>query len=404
MPSDTISVKMLGEFSIEWNGNTISDKNNRMRKVWLLLAYLIYNRTQQITQDHYISLLQSKSSDDSTDPGANLKAMFFRLRSMLDQLGESAGHTLILRQSGSYVWNPDILLTLDTEVFEQLCQAGNEASEPSEKLGHYLQALELYQGDFLPKLSAESWAMPLSAYYHQLYLDTTEKALALLETDARWSDIVHLCEHTLKIEAYQESIYQHLMRAQLALGESSEALHMYEEMSDLLFSTFGVMPSEESRALYRKAMRSENSYAIPAGEIRESLKELDAPKGALFCEYDFFKILYQAQARALVRSGDTIHIALFSIQGRGQKELSRRSLDRAAENLKELLISNLRQGDIITRCSSSQLLIMLPQANYENSCAVCERLLRAFNRQYPHTPADIKFCVQPLEPLEFTSR
>ena len=44
------------------------------------------------------------------------------------------------------------------------------------------------------------------------------------------------------------------------------------------------------------------------------------------------------------------------------------------------------------------------QQNYENSCAVCDRLLRAFNRQYPHTPVEIKFSVQPLEPLEPTPR
>ena len=42
---------------------------------------------------------------------------------------------------------------------------------------------------------------------------------------------------------------------------------------------------------------------------------------------------------------------------------------------------------------------MLPQANYENSCKVCERLLKAFERQYPHSPVDIKYSVQPLEPM-----
>ena len=194
------------------------------------------------------------------------------------------------------------------------------------------------------------------------------------------------------------------MRAKLALDDSSAALHIYEDMSELLFSTFGVMPSDESRTLYRKAMRGKDSLSLPLGTVQEDLREADIAKGALFCEYDFFKILYQAQARALVRSGDTIHIALFSIYKRGKKELSRRSLDCAVENLKELLIKNLRQGDIVTQCSVSQLIVMLPQANFENSCAVCDRLLRAFNRQYPHTPADIQFTVQPLEPLESPRR
>ena len=68
-------------------------------------------------------------------------------------------------------------------------------------------------------------------------------------------------------------------------------------------------------------------------------------------------------------------------------------------NLQTLMIENLRAGDVLTRCSISQMIVMLPQANYENSCLVCQRILRAFHRQYPHTPAEITYSVQPLEPL-----
>ena len=86
----------------------------------------------------------------------------------------------------------------------------------------------------------------------------------------------------------------------------------------------------------------------------------------------------------------------------GEKELARRSLDLAVENLKNQIVSNLRQGDVVTQCSASQLIAMLPQANYENSCMVAERLLKSFNRQYPHSPVSVSFSVQPLEPLEMS--
>ena len=68
------------------------------------------------------------------------------------------------------------------------------------------------------------------------------------------------------------------------------------------------------------------------------------------------------------------------------------------DNLRQLLIRSLRQGDVLTRCSASQIIVMLPQANYENSCAVCQRICEAFYRQYPHTPAKIHFSIHPLEP------
>ena len=79
-------------------------------------------------------------------------------------------------------------------------------------------------------------------------------------------------------------------------------------------------------------------------------------------------------------------------------DLSKRSLDRCMENLQELIRFSLRRGDVAARCSVSQYILLLPQANYENSCMVCERDIRAYCRQYPHSPATLHYSVQPLEP------
>ena len=397
--STVLNVNMLGTFSIQYGEKSVDDRSNRMKKVWLLLAYLIFCRNSSTTQDNYLSLLRGAGSDESADPNGRLKAIFYRARTMLNQIDEAAGRDWIVRKNGTYAWNTEIPLRLDAEEFEVLCKQAETEPDNHRRLDLYLQALELYQGDFLPKLSVEPWVMPIHAYYHQMFLNASEQALTLLGANERWDEAAALCERALKIEPYSETIYQHLMRARIARKDRAGAQRAYEEMSELLFSLFGVMPSEESRALYREASRKEGTSTVPAGTVREQLKETSGAKGAMYCEYDFFKLLYQVQARAILRSGDVIHIALFSVHGIRGKELPRRSLDLAMNNLQELLVGNLRQGDIVTRCSVSQLIVMLPQANYENSCAVCQRLLKTFSRQYPHSPVDIHYIVHPLEPL-----
>jgi GGDEF domain-containing protein len=87
-----------------------------------------------------------------------------------------------------------------------------------------------------------------------------------------------------------------------------------------------------------------------------------------------------------------------SVCGENGAELPKRSLTRVMDNLGELIRTSLRKGDIASRCSVSQYIIMLPQSNYENSCMVMERIVKAFCRQYPHSPAELKYAVQPLEP------
>ena len=396
---ETLKVTMLGSFCIRKGEKFVDDRSNRMRKVWLLLAYLIYSRNSLSTQDTYLSLLRgAKTSEEIDDPSGRLKALFYRVRTMLDGVYPNAGHELITRKNGTYAWNTDIPMELDVEEFDRLCRAASGAEQP-EKLSLLLQALSLYQGDFLPKLSSEPWVMPISAYYHNLYLDCAQQALSLLAEENRFREVVALSQKALAIEPYSEELYQHLMKGYLALNDRTQVQTVYEQMSELLFDTFGVMPSDESRQLYREASRQVSHASVSADIVREQLREPSEAKGAMFCEYDFFKLLYQVQARAMLRSGDTVHIALLSLHGALGKELSRRSLDIAMENLQELIISSLRQGDVVTKCSKSQFIIMLPQANYENSCAVCQRIVKNFNRQYPHSPAEIHSHVQPLEPM-----
>ena len=398
--SEPLNIRMLGTFSIEYEGKKIDDQSNRMKKVWLLLAYIIFSRDSHVSQSHYLDLLQGSGSEESVNPGGRIKTMFYRVRSMLNELSETAGHDWIIRKNGTYAWNSDVPLRLDAEEFEELCRKASELTEEDERLAAFREALKLYGGDFLPKLSMESWVMPIAAYYHQMYLDAVEETLSILEKRELWEELTELCKKALKIEPYSETLYQHLMRGYIALKNRAAALNAYDELCELLFSNFAVMPSDESRALYREASKEEGNVVVPVNSVRDQLKEPVAAKGAVYCEYDFFKLLYQVQARAILRSGDIIHIALFSVHGRRGKELPRRSLDLAMDNLQELIIGNLRQGDVVTRCSISQFIVMLPGANYENSCAVCDRLLRAFNRQYLHSPADIHFSVQPLDPLE----
>ena len=397
MEDSILQVRMFGNFSIRKGEQEINDNDNRSKKVWLLLAYMIYCRSRSITQEELVGLLWS-DDESSANPLNALKTMFHRVRASLNQLDGAAGHTLIIRREGSYAWNTDVPFSFDVDDFEALCRAGAAAPDRDTRLATYLRALELYQGDFLQKLSSEPWVVPIAAYFHNMYIQALLEVLPLLEEDRRLAEAVALCRKAVEVEPYNELLYQHLMRDLLDQGEHRSVIAVYDSMSQLLFDSFGIMPADESRALYREAVRTVNDRAVSISTVREQLREPEGCGGALFCEYDFFKIIYYAEARAIARSGDAVHICLLSVTDEQGEELSKRSLDRCMENLQELIRVGLRRGDVAARCSMSQYILLLPQANYDNSCKVCERIIKAFCRQYPHSPAQLHYSVQPLEP------
>ena len=395
MNGPTLQVQMLGQFTLRYGDRTISDSDDRSRRVWSLLAYMLYNHGRSFAQEELIHLYWS-NSEKSADPGNALKSIFHRIRTALDKLQPGLGRLLIRRKAGRYFWNNAMPLSLDIEDFEAHFHAAEAAGDDDVRLAEYQAALALYAGDPLPRVTDEIWTIPIVAYYHSLYTRAAAGAIELLEKQERTAEAVALCRRAIHIEPYQEDLYEHLMRGLLRTGDMKGAMSVYEEMSEQLFAHFGVMPSETLRTLYRQATRTVNDRTLTMDEVCSQLEEPAPHGGAMVCEYDFFKILYRAEARSIARNGHSANICLLSVSGKDGEMLARRSLDPAMNNLQVLVQNNLRRGDVIARCSISQYIILLPQANYENSRMVADRLVSAFYRRYPHSPARLRYTVQPL--------
>lgn len=393
-----LKIQMLGGFSLSTPSARVSDRDNRSKKVWLFLAYMIYCRGQNIDAQDYIDLLWSRE-EQGGNPYNALKTILHRARMALEPLWPSAGHQILLRHGSSYRWNPDIPIKLDLDEFVRLCGEGKTAPDEDSRLACYLDALALYKGDFLPRLSTHLWVMPICAHYHQMYLDLVTRTLPLLEARHRYQEATEICRAALEREPYLEELYRHLMEALIHLDRSREAAAVYEDMTRLFMDNLGVMPEESTRVIYREALSTLQDQILPVDSVLERLREPEGPEGALICQYDIFRAIYHSMARSLARSGNAVHLALISVHNRNRSEaLPRRSLDRVMDNLQEVIRTSLRRGDIATRCSVSQFLLMLPQANFENSRMVCDRILRAFSRKYPHSPALPQVAVFPLEP------
>ena len=390
-----IEIRMLGSFTLQSGNSLISDENNRSRKVWALLAYLICHRGTSVSQKKLIELLWG-DDPTSTNPENALRITLHRLRSQLDLLWSGAGKELIIHKNGGYSWNEQAPIWVDSDQFENLIQAGNRPD--ADRLEACLEALSLYRGDFLERQSSESWVIPVTTHFHNLFVMLALETAGLLSRQDRHQEAAHICRRGITVEPYHEPLYQMLMKELAADGDQKGASAVYESLRKRLFDDFGIRPSEETRAIYREAAHTPEARTLPIDEVLEHLQEPEVIPGAMQCDYDYFKVLCHAESRAMERSGNATHVALLSATGLTGEPLPKRSLERIMTQLGQQVRQNLRRGDTISRCSSTQYIMMLPKANYEDSCMVCRRVINAYHKAYPHTAVRIKFMVQPLTP------
>ena len=390
---EPVKVCMLGEFTLQHGDSILRESGNRSRRIFGLLSFLICHRGHPVSQYKLIEQLWGDSAEVA-NPENTLRILLHRARTQLDQLYEGAGRDCILRKDGSYCWNPEIPVDADYERFEALLQN----KEPDGRLECLLEALSLYRGEFLSRQSSDNWVIPICTYFKNLFLQASQESVPLLMAGQRYEEAAEVCHSWLSAEPYSESACQMLMQVLATMGNPKGASEIYESFSRRLFDDFGIRPSGETRNVYRNLVHSPGDRTVAMDEVLEHIQEPEPLPGALLCDYDYFKMLCFAERRAMERNGNVTHVALLSITGPVDSPLSKRTLNRVMDQFGTLLRTNLRRGDVISQCSTSQYIIMLPKANYENSCMVCRRCIAAFQRAHPHVAARVKFLVQPLSP------
>ena len=318
------------------------------------------------------------------------------MRSLLEPLfGE--GLEPILSQRGAYAWNPAIACEMDVDRFELLCRRAQDTALPAQKrMALYEDAAEVYRGDYLPKLANQMWVVPISAHYHTLYLEAVKEYADLLEHAEKFEAMAELCTRASQLDPLDESLHTLIVRALLRQGKDSAALSHYEKATDLLYRNLGVRPSEELRALYREIMDVEERLETNLEVIQANLREAAQRPGAFVCEYGFFKEAYRLEARRSARSGACVHIALItvSLPDGGVPPLG--VLNTTMDQLLEVLVHNLRRGDVVSKYSGAQYVVMLPAANFEDSTMVVERIVNAFYRQHRRNFLKITYRIREL--------
>ncbi|MCQ5028361.1 winged helix-turn-helix domain-containing protein [Flavonifractor sp. DFI.6.63] len=389
-----VAVTMLGGFRIRVDGNVLTDEINRSQKLWNVLCYLIAHRERTVPQSEFIELFWPE--ENSANPTNALKTLLYRVRSLLEPLfGE--GLEPILSQRGAYAWNPAIACEMDVDRFELLCRRAQDTALPAQKrMALYEEAAEMYRGDYLPKLANQMWVVPISAHYHALYLEAVKEYADLLEHAEKFEAMAELCTRASQLDPLDESLHTLIVRALLRQGKDSAALSHYEKATDLLYRNLGVRPSEELRALYREIMDVEERLETNLEVIQANLREAAQRPGAFVCEYGFFKEAYRLEARRSARSGACVHIALItvSLPDGGVPPLG--VLNTTMDQLLEVLVHNLRRGDVVSKYSGAQYVVMLPAANFEDSTMVVERIVNAFYRQHRRNFLKLTYRIREL--------
>ncbi len=385
----SIKLRLLGGFHVDRDGQSMNELLSHSPKGLQLMQYLILNRGRMEASSELTRAMWPDT--DAVRPESALKTLISRLRTLLTQVDPALGQCLKTVRGG-YMWETQPGVSVDVEEFFTLAESLQGRIDPADdgQSRAFRRMMEIYSGRLLCEQEQPEWMKKRAESMHQLYLSLVEEYIQKLKRAERYQEVVSVCREALDADPLNTALNAHLMDGLVHAGREGEALQQYKYASEMTANDSGTALD----AYYTRMLQTDRDLNQSLAELKlELIAGMDKP-GALLCDRMVFAELFRLEQRSLERmEKPTISLGVAMLSG---MEDSPWQLDNAMTGLLDVLVRNLRRGDIVTRLNATQVAMLLPHASETDANMVMNRLKRSFYMKYP-SGCTLTFAITPID-------
>ena len=379
-----IYVQMLGGFSITVGDEKLDLGSNSKANFLKLTEIVLLRGMGGVSKRDLIDGIFGHKS--LLDENNSLNNLLHQARTQLKKAG-MPGRKIIDGKRGVYAPenNPDYEYILDVQEFEDVCLKAKSEKKDDKKLYYYQKAFGIYGGELLPEFATDYWVILESVRLKRLYDDVVDFLGKHYKEAEDFEALFDLYDKANKI--YPDNGWQiEMIDALILRKEYKTAYELYTKCAHYYQDELEVPIPDALRSCYERLsdnvrVVTDDIRQIQANIIRkgEKLKsEMGTRKiGAYLCPFTSFIDVYHVLRRNLERRGSSIFMMLCTlVDYEGKPIQNQEKLNARAEILQQSLSEGLRKGDVYTKYSSSQYLILLIGTKREDCAIIYQRLSR----------------------------
>ncbi len=378
--SNVLYVQMFGNHQIRYNGHPLTGEKMRDTHFTNLMQVLLHNVSNGVSRDYLEDLLLGDRDVENRHQA--LQTIVYKAKQKLKNMGKSAGLpdlNYIIFENGTYYWTPQIPVSEDAALFDELCRSAEECEDEDKRLKLYLEACYTYRGEFLPLHTAVLWASAEARRYQKQFDACVKQAAMILRKKEAWISLEKLGRYASETEPYSnwESL---TMEALVESGRGAEGSKFYVDTVDYYLNKQGIYPSAAMMDMIEKL----GNQILHTHEVFEHVyqvlsEEKEDVSGGYQCTYPTFCGIYRLAVRMAKKrkvDGYLMMCTLVDSKGNFVKEGER--FEELGARLDEAIKSSVRQGDAICRYGKGQFLVLL----LDMTKGECEKLQKCINRNF----------------------
>lgn len=169
-----------------------------------------------------------------------------------------------------------------------------------------------------------------------------------------------------------------------------EALDLYKNVQDQFYQSVGQPLSLKMKSLYKIIIANDEQEEINLKTLKTQLESDIDRSGAFYCDYEFFKHIYQVELRNIKRKCREQYLVVFEIS----TDLDDEPLRAIMTKLTKIIQNSLRMGDVYSRINKTQIVLLLPCETIDNGYAVIQRITQQFYRKVTRKQAKLHYHIE----------
>ena len=222
-----------------------------------------------------------------------------------------------------------------------------------------------------------------------------------MNTYRRYEEMSQICNVAIALDNLDEELHCWFIKALIGQNKQKLAVEQYQKAVDLLYENLGVRPSKELRDIYDELLKQQHEQELDLSIIQKELKADDNGRGAFLCEYGVFKKSYHLEIRRAGRLGMSIYLSLITLYPaaklKADSEQYQSTINEGMDMMQKVLLSSLRTGDVISKYSAGQFIVMLPTCQYETATMVMERIQDKFYESDKRRKLVVRYSVDEID-------
>ncbi len=235
-----LRIRALGQAQVWLNGEQITKKQWDSAATKELFFYLLAH-PEGVRKDKILEVFWPEATP--AKGSSAFHSTNYRLRRALQH------QDCILYKNGLYTINPELDYWYDVEVFQKLVEEARHSESAEEQASIYLEAIELYGGDYLEEFYSD-WQYFQREELQRQYFDALTHVADYYRENGRAEEALSLYEKIVAVDPYQEEIHRAIMRTYLELGQRAAAAKHYQELQTFLREDLDIDPMPETIDLY----------------------------------------------------------------------------------------------------------------------------------------------------------